>query len=60
VVTFDASREYFHFNLPVVIAIVNAVAGLVFNVRGIRSTVWFSYITGILLMIAAVMMVCPT
>jgi len=59
-VTFDASREYFHFNLPVVIAIVMLLLVWVFNVRGIRSTVWFSYITGILLMIPLlVMMVVP-
>jgi amino acid transporter len=59
-VTFDASSEYFHFNLPVVIAIVMLLLVWVFNVRGIRSTVWFSYITGILLMIPLlVMMVVP-
>jgi amino acid transporter len=59
-VTFDASSEYFHFNLPVVIAIVMLLLVWVFNVRGIRSTVWFSYITGILLMVPlVVIMVVP-
>jgi amino acid transporter len=59
-VTFAASGGHFHIDLPVAIAIVMLLLVWVFNARGIRSTVWFSYITGVLLMIPLlVMMLLP-
>ncbi|HEY0576822.1 MAG TPA: APC family permease [Pseudonocardia sp.] len=59
-VTFEASGGHFHIDLPVTIAIVMLLLVWVFNARGIRSTVWFSYVTGILLMIPLlVMMLLP-
>ncbi|MDT7645841.1 MAG: hypothetical protein QOC75_2841, partial [Pseudonocardiales bacterium] len=58
--TWSASGGHFHIDLPVTIAIVMLLLVWVFNARGIRSTVWFSYITGILLMIPLlVMMLLP-
>lgn len=59
-VTFSASAAHFHIDLPSTIAIVMLLLVWIFNVRGIRSTVWFSYVTGILLMVPlAVLMVAP-
>jgi hypothetical protein len=61
-VTFSASGGHFHLDLPIAIAIAIVMLLLVwvFNSRGIRSTVWFSSITGILLMIPLpVMMLVP-
>jgi amino acid transporter len=59
-VTFSASAAHFHIDLPSAIAIAMLVLVWVFNVRGIRSTVWFSYVTGVLLMIPLiVIMVGP-
>lgn len=59
-VTFSANAANFHLDLPVLIAIAMLLLVWIFNARGIRSTVWFSYITGILLMIPLlVMMLVP-
>lgn len=59
-VTFAASGGHFHIDLPVSIAIVTLLLVWVFNARGIRSTMWFSYVTGVLLMIPLlVMMLAP-
>lgn len=59
-VTFTASGGHFHIDLPVTIAIVMLLLVWAFNARGIRSTVWFSYVTGILLMVPLlVLMVVP-
>lgn len=58
--TWSASAAHFSINVPVIIAIVMLLLVWVFNARGIRSTIWFSYITGILLMIPLlVMMLVP-
>ena len=58
--TFSASAAHFSINLPIIIAIGMLLLVWVFNARGIRSTVWFSYITGVLLMIPLlVMMLLP-
>ncbi len=58
--TFSASAAHFTVNAPVLIAIGMLLLVWAFNARGIRSTVWFSYITGILLMIPLlVMMLVP-
>lgn len=59
-VDFEATGAHFTVNLPVLIAIAMLLLVWLFNARGIRSTVWFSYITGILLMIPLlVLMVVP-
>lgn len=59
-VTFEASGGHFHIDLPVAIAIVTLLLVWLFNARGIRSTVWFSYVTGVLLMIPLlVLMLAP-
>jgi amino acid transporter len=58
--TWSASAAHFTLNVPVLIAIAMLLLVWAFNARGIRSTVWFSYITGILLMIPLlVMMLVP-
>lgn len=59
-VTWSATGGHFHVDLSVIIAIVMLLLVWAFNARGIRSTVWFSYITGILLMIPLlVLMLVP-
>jgi amino acid transporter len=59
-VTWSASGGHFHVDLSVIIAIVMLLLVWAFNARGIRSTVWFSYVTGILLMIPLlVLMLVP-
>ena len=59
-VTFSASAAHFRIDLPSAIAIAMLLLVWAFNVRGIRSTVWFSYVTGVLLMIPlTVLMVAP-
>lgn len=50
-VTWSASFAHFSLDLPIVIGIVMLLLVWAFNVRGIRATVWFSYVTGTLLMI---------
>ncbi|MDN5859934.1 MAG: APC family permease [Pseudonocardia sp.] len=58
--TWSASGAHFHIDLPSAIAIVMLMLVWAFNARGIRSTVWFSYVTGILLMIPLlVLMLLP-
>lgn len=58
--TFSASAAHLTVNAPVLIAIVMLLLVWAFNARGIRSTVWFSYITGVLLMVPLlVMMLVP-
>lgn len=58
--TWEVSAAHFHVDVPVLIAIAMLLIVWVFNARGIRSTVWFSYITGTLLMIPLlVMMIIP-
>ena len=49
--TFDWSAGHFHITLPVIIAIVFLLTVYFANANGIRGTVWFSYATGILLLI---------
>ena len=55
-VTWSATGGHFHLDLPVAIAIGMLLLVWAFNARGIRSTVWFSYVTGILLMLPLLVM----
>lgn len=58
--TWSASYGHFSLSWPIVIAILMLLLVWVFNSRGIRSTVIFSYITGVALMIPLlVMMLVP-
>lgn len=58
--TWSASYGHFSLSWPIVIAILMLLIVWVFNSRGIRSTVVFSYITGVALMIPLlVMMLVP-
>lgn len=58
--TWSVSALHFNLSVPGIIAIVMLLLVWVFNSRGIKSTVWFSYVTGILLMIPLlVMMLVP-
>jgi amino acid transporter len=59
-VTWQASYGHFTLNWPIIIAIVMLLLVWMFNSRGIRSTVLFSYVTGVALMIPLlVMMLLP-
>lgn len=59
-VTWSASFAHFTLDLPILLGIVMLLLVWAFNVRGIRSTVWFSYVTGTLLMIPLlVLMLLP-
>jgi amino acid transporter len=58
--TFSASAWHFHISLPIIIAVAMLLLVWIFNSRGIRSTVWFSYVTGTLLMIPLlILMLAP-
>lgn len=58
--TWSVSYAHFSLNWPIVIAIAMLLLVWAFNSRGIRSTVIFSYVTGIALMIPLlVMMLLP-
>lgn len=50
-VNFDVSAAHFQLNMPITIGIVFVVLVWVFGARGIRASVWFSYVTGVLLML---------
>lgn len=58
--TWSVSAAHFSLNWPIIIAIVMLLLVWGFNSRGIRSTVIFSYVTGVALMIPLlVMMLLP-
>ncbi len=58
--TWSVSYGHFSLNWPIVIAILMLLLVWIFNSRGIRSTVIFSYVTGVALMIPLlVMMLVP-
>lgn len=57
---FSLTGAHFHLDLPVLIGIIFVCLVWFFGARGIRASVWFSYVTGILLMIPLlVMMLLP-
>ncbi|MBO0891714.1 MAG: amino acid permease, partial [Acidothermales bacterium] len=57
---FSVTAAHFHLDLPVLIGIVFVLMVWFFGARGIRASVWFSYVTGILLMLPLlVMMLLP-
>lgn len=57
---FSLTGGHFHLDLPVLIGIVFVCVVWYFGARGVRSAVWFSYITGVLLLIPLfVMMFIP-
>lgn len=59
-VNFHLTGGHFHLDLPTLIGVVFVCLVWFFGARGIRSSVWFSYVTGILLMIPLfVMMFLP-
>ncbi|MGH3097106.1 MAG: APC family permease, partial [Streptosporangiales bacterium] len=58
--SFSLTGFHFHLDLPVLIGIVFVCLVWFFGARGIRASVWFSYVTGILLLIPLfVMMFLP-
>lgn len=59
-VTWSASYGHFSLSWPIIIAILMLLLVWMFNSRGIRSTVIFSYVTGVALMVPLlVMMLLP-
>jgi amino acid transporter len=59
-VTWSASYGHFSLSWPIIIAILMLLLVWMFNSRGIRSTIVFSYVTGVALMIPLlVMMLLP-